>query len=492
MIFAAPRPARSAPLLLIAWLVLVPPRTAAQELPPLEDGRRSAAATRSAAAAVEPASSSRSLAPAAASADELGVPLQRHFSSDDYDGFSSVMAVAHTIEGLTLFGTYHAAILYDGVIHEKIPVPATYVTVLCRDHDGVMWAGGDNEIGVIEANAADGQLHYVSRTNLLPAAARAFGRMRAMAASRAGLFAATSKGLLHFAAGFPLRSVPTDIPNSVLPPLDATTGRAELLPLPPESNVQLFAIGGRVYLQDSHRGLLVFADGGFRAVDTGRVLAGRRIQLVEREAAPALCVVEGEGAFRLAFATGRLEKITTPLDALLAEPIGRGLRLQDGRVVFIRGNNRGVVITDPALQRAQVLDAKTGLANTAIPGAALDADQCLWLATANGLLRLDLAPGLTLFDERNAFPIGSSMSLVRHGGVLYAGTTQGLMRLVPGQPATGNPARMGRRNRALRSRERGLVQTGRREVLPPPDRHAGGTARHGPARRDCPTASPAR
>ncbi|MBL9187368.1 MAG: response regulator [Opitutaceae bacterium] len=356
--------------------------------------------------------------PAGPSAHELGLPLQRHFSSDDYDGFSRVTAVAHTSEGFTLFGTYQAVILYDGVAHEKIPVPATYVTALCRDHDGVMWVGGDNEIGVIEANAADGQPHYVSRTNQLPVAANSFGRIRAMVASRAGVFVATSNGLLHFAAG-----------------------RAEFLPLRPESRLQLFLVGDRIYLHDARRGLLVFDDGGFQPVNVGRELAGREIQLVERDATHALCLIEGEGVFDFELSAGRLEKIATPLDALLAEPMVRAVRLQDGRMVFIRGNNRGVAIADRSLQGAQVLDAKTGLANTSILGAALDADNGLWLGTANGLLRLDLTPGLTVFDERNAFPIGSSGSLVRHGGVLYAASTQGLMRLMPGQPVTGSPAR---------------------------------------------------
>jgi signal transduction histidine kinase/DNA-binding NarL/FixJ family response regulator len=348
---------------------------------------------------------------------ELGAPLRQHFSPDDYGGYSSVTAVAHTAEGFTLFGTYHAAILYDGVTYEKIPVPATYVTALCRDNAGVMWAAGDNEIGVIQADAADGQLHYVSRMSWLPADARTFGRMRAMVAGRAGVFAATTDGILHFA-----------------------DGRANFLPLPPESRLQLFSLAGRVYLQDSRRGLLVFAEGSFRVIDTGRTLIGRRIQLVERDAVHALCLIEGEGPFRFELATGLLEKIVTPLAALLAEPMGHGLRMADGRLVFIRGNNRGLLVADPALQSAQVLDAKTGLVNTTIIGAALDADNGLWLGTGNGLVRLDLAPGLTVFDERNAFPIGSASSLVRHAGVLYAASSQGLMRLTPGEPATGQPA----------------------------------------------------
>ncbi|HEY1108923.1 MAG TPA: ATP-binding protein, partial [Opitutaceae bacterium] len=360
------------------------------------------------------------MAPAtfAAVGGELGLPLHRHFSSDEYDGFSSVTAVAHTKEGFTLFGTYHAAILFDGVSHEKIPVPATYVTVLDRDTDGVMWVGGDNEIGVLEVDPADGQLHYVSRMSRLPEDARAFGRLRAIAASRLGVFALTSTGILRF-----------------------TGDRAERLSENPEANLQLFAVGGRIYLQDPRRGLLVFEDGGFRLLEAGAALAGRRIKFMERDAARALCVVEGEGVFNFEPASGRLEKIATPLAPLLTETLVRVLRLQDGRVVFIRGNNRGIVIADPTLQGAQALDARTGLTNTTILGAALDGDHGLWLATSNGLLRLDLAPGLTIFDERNAFPIGSSMSLVRHDGVLYAGSTQGLRRLVPGQPGAGTPAR---------------------------------------------------
>lgn len=351
-------------------------------------------------------------------AGELGVPLQRHFSSDDYDSYSSVTAVAHTSEGFTLFGAYHAAILYDGVTHEKIPVPMTYVAALCRDHTGVMWAAGDNEIGVIEPDPADGQLRYVSRMDWVPPAARAFGRLRALASSRAAVFATTSNGVLRFAGG-----------------------RGDFFPLPAESRVQLFSLSGRVYLHDSRRGLLVFDSGEFRAVDTGHPLAGRRIQLVERDAARAFCVVEDEGLFGFDLGTGRLEKIATPLDPLLSEPMGRGVRLPDGRVVFIRGNNRGLILADPSLQTAQVLDPKTGLASAAIIAAAVDPDNGLWLGTGNGLLHLDLAPGVTVFDERNAFPIGSASSVVRHDGVLYAASSQGLMRLAPGEPETGKPAR---------------------------------------------------
>jgi hypothetical protein len=256
------------------------------------------------ATALTPAPTAAPAPPVSAVHAELGLPLQRHISADEYDGYSSVTAVAHTAEGFTLFGTYHAAILYDGATYEKIPVPAAYVTALCRDRDGVMWGGGDNEIGVLATDPADGRLRYVSRTDLLPSAVRSFGRMRALVASSAGIFALTSSGVLRF-----------------------TARQAELLPVPPESRLQLFAVAGRVYLQDPRRGLLVFEDNGFRAVDTGHPLTGRRIQFVERDAAHALCLVEGEGPFQLVFATGRLEKITTPLTAMLAEPMGRGLAI---------------------------------------------------------------------------------------------------------------------------------------------------------------------
>jgi len=356
--------------------------------------------------------------PEAVLARELGLPLQRLYSSDDYDGFSRVTAVAHTAEGFTLFGTYHAAILFDGASHEKIAVPATYVTALARAPDGMMWAGGDNEIGVISPAPADGQLRYYSRTALLPAEARSFGRLRGMIASRAGIFAVTSSGLLHFAGG-----------------------RADFLPLPPESRARLHASGDRVFLHDARQGLLEHGPGGFRSVDAGRDLAGRDLELLDRGAQPALCLIEGEGPFLLHADPIRLEPLPSPLARMLAEPMVRTLQLADGRMVFVRADNRGVILADSRLQGAQVLDARSGLANTAILDAALDAEHGLWLATANGLLRLDLAPGVTLFDERNAFPIGSSGSLVRHAGVLYAGSTQGLRRLAAGDPARGVPAR---------------------------------------------------
>ncbi len=361
-------------------------------------------------------------APAAASAGslppELGLPLQRYFSSEDYDGFSRVTAVAHTAEGFTVFGTYHAAILFDGSTHEKIPVPATYVTALCRDGDGTLWAGGDNEIGVIAPDPDDGRLRYVSRTSRLPAAAGMFGRMRALVAGADGVFAATSNGLLHFSAD-----------------------RADFFPLPPDSRPQLFSLGGRIFLQDQQRGLHVFERGGFRAVAGGAATVGRELHLAERRDGAALAVLEGDGLHTFDAVSGRLERLPSPLDPLVAVPLLCALPLPDGRTIFVRANSRGIVIADAALRGAQLLDAKSGLANPAILGAAVDTDRGLWLGTANGLIRLDLAPGVTVFDERNAFPIGSSGSLVRHDGVLYAGSTHGLMRLEPGRPAAGIPAR---------------------------------------------------
>lgn len=326
-----------------------------------------AAADEGRAATVAPATA----APWAPFAGELGLPLQRLFSSDDYDGFSRVTAVADTAEGFTVFGTYHAAIFFDGVTYEKIPVPATYVTALCRDHDGVLWAGGDNELGVIAADPADGQLRYATHTNLLPPAARTFGRLRGMVASRAGIFAATSNGVLHL------------------------TNWADFLPLPPASRPRLFAVGGRVYLQDVRRGSPAHGADGFRPVDTGRDLVGRELELVERDATHALCLIDGEGVFTLSLATGRLEALATPLAPLLTGPLVWG-SAPAGRTHGLSSGATTAAWSSPTRHCKAPRRSTPGTWARQHRGsldAALDADRGLWLATANGLLRLDLGPG---------------------------------------------------------------------------------------------------
>ena len=104
---------------------------------------------------------------------ELGLPVQRHHSPDDYNGFSQTTAVIQNAEGLLLFGSYGAVIAYDGHTYEKIPVAATFVRVLRRAADDVVWAAGDNQIGVLAREPASGALRYVSRLPLLPPAMRA-------------------------------------------------------------------------------------------------------------------------------------------------------------------------------------------------------------------------------------------------------------------------------------------------------------------------------
>jgi len=359
------------------------------------------------------------LSPPARATVEQGLPVQRTHGSDDYGGYSEINAIASTADGLILAGTYGAVVVYDGHDYEKIPFGATFVQSLCRTAGGAVWAAGDNEIGLLVPDAATGGLRYASQLASLPAEARAFGRSRGLVDSSEGLFAATSRGVLRFHAG-----------------------GAEFLPFRPEAQLRLFALGGRVYAHDRERGLLRFDGRDFAAVDTGELLRQAAVQLAPWSDTDALCLVRTRGCFTLNYATGRLTALAVPLEPLLsAAAVNRIVRLRDGRLVFVCGENRGLILADAGLREAQVIDASAGLANSLLNDACTDAEDGLWLATGNGFTRLDLAPGLTVFDERNGLRAGAIQTFVRQGGTLYAGSTDGLRRLEPGDPLTGRIAR---------------------------------------------------
>ena len=97
----------------------------------------------------------------------------------------------------------------------------------------------------------------------------------------------------------------------------------------------------------------------------------------------------------------------------------------------------GVLIVDASGAVLDRLDQSVGLTpNDLVLGCGTDAQGGLWLALSDGVLRVDAASPLSVFDARLGLT-GAVYGLSRHEYALYASTEQGVFRVRPG--VDGNP-----------------------------------------------------
>jgi signal transduction histidine kinase len=133
-----------------------------------------------------------------------------------------------------------------------------------------------------------------------------------------------------------------------------------------------------------------------------------------------------------------IQPFPTEADAYLAKcVVSHGQLLGDGNLA-VSGINGGCFILDRQGRFLMHLDRKTGLQEEMVNRLYLDSRSRLWLALNRGLAKVEWPSPFTTFGEEAGLD-GAVNVLLRHEGVLYAGTSKGLFLLerTPG-PGKGN------------------------------------------------------
>jgi hypothetical protein len=131
---------------------------------------------------------------------ELGRPLIRTFSRQDYKAHAQFHAPFQSAEGLMYFGNQLAVMEYDGRTWRILKTPLSYVRALAAAPDGDLYLGDEEQLGVL-ARPTDGEPVYRSLLDLVPASAKPFGFVRDVRAWRGDVYFATDKNLLRYRAG---------------------------------------------------------------------------------------------------------------------------------------------------------------------------------------------------------------------------------------------------------------------------------------------------
>ncbi len=376
---------------------------------------------------------------------EAGRPVVVNYLPRDYQRHNQVWTALQTSDGLLYFGNRGAVLEFDGRSWRILPVPTAFVRGLALGSDGLIHAGGTDELGRFRTDAA-GQLTYESLLERVPAKFKPLGNCWGAIAHAGAVFFAFDQVVLRWHDGL-------------------FTGWRE----PRASGQVLMAAGARLFLHRARLGLFAWRGADFSAVEqlAPRVRDSRPLVLADSRA-DAL-IICGDGTAGL-LRGDDFAPLPFPAGAVLnGRRLSSAVRLADGGIA-VGTQAAGVFLLHADGRLAARVDEDSGLENQRVLSLFEDREQSLWALTYNGVARIERASRYTLFDRLNGLGRDYPRYFIRHRGALYAVTASGLYRLVPGDLGAGARARFERIAAAgenlwtLASHESGLL-IGRTEGL---------------------------
>jgi hypothetical protein len=349
--------------------------------------------------------------------NELGHPAFRDFPPGRSNIGYLCQAVTQDRTGFIYLANAVILRVYDGSTWRliKLPTESAGIRKFAVTDAGTIYAGGAGVVGWIRAEGASRE--FVSLAGQLPPADRNFEDIYDVLAAGNTVYFSTEEKIFVWRDGR----------FTVVPCRTPTHSRG----------ARLHHVGATVWVSVPGGALCRLANDQLEAVADDPALRENDIVLVEPGARGELVLLTAEhGFFQLA--GGRITPHPTEANRWLAgKHIICAQRLADGSLVVafssVSGNGGMRFGADGGY--VGPLDQFSGLYVNTIRAFFCDSEGGLWLGTEMGVIRLEWPSAVTVFDAINGLGQGAVADVVRHEGVLYAATTEGVYRLVPADAA---------------------------------------------------------
>ena len=354
---------------------------------------------------------------------ETGAPLLRNFTPTEYNGAVQNWATVQDRRGVIYVGNVEDGVLeFDGIRWRRIPTTnRTTVRSLAVADDGRIYVGALGEVGYLAPDES-GVTRYVSLLERIPPEYRDFADVWRTFATPDGIYFETFKRLIRFDSHGRVRVWNADTSFHLA-----------------------FYVRGTLYAREVGLGLLRMVGDQLEKVPQGEQFSDEKIYVMLPWPGSPATNDRGTGALLIGTRTrgwfiwenGTFRPWKTEADAdVNAAMLYCGRWLADGTALAVGTLHQGVFLLSRTGALLGHIDKATGLASDTVFDLFQDAQAGLWAALDAGIARIDVGSPLTRFSQQAGID-GAIISVVRHDGNLYAGTTQGLYRLqTAGRDAT--------------------------------------------------------
>lgn len=333
---------------------------------------------------------------------EEGFPFITNISPEEYDSHIQNWGFAADSTGVLYIANQAGVIRYDGVNWYTISVPNTHALSITNNEDGRVYVGGSGELGYIAGPDTAGY-RFESLRHMIPDSVEFDNIWHVIAKGDTAVY----------------------MTNSHLFRYDGDS----LAVYPAETRFAgLFEMNGEVYVRASRIGILRVEAGGLTRWSKGDFFSERTLQsYLEVGGRQFFC------SFYECFIYNDREFHPMESEAdhyLETHYIDEATALSDSTIA-VGTRNGGVVhlATDGTLIR--ILDEENGLISNTVLGLYEDRQRSLWVATINGLSRVDMGLPFRRFDHRNGLSEPLSRLYI-HRDTMYITSSNGIYRVDPG------------------------------------------------------------
>ena len=334
-------------------------------------------------------------------AQDLGYPVIRHYRAFEYGQSPVNLDIAVSEEGLVYVANQDGLLEFDGAEWRLIPLSGRRApSRLHVSDEGALLIGANGDAGILGVDdAARASFHSLISGDL---SERSQDRVEQLLhAGSTSYFVTPSRILAH----------------------TADTVRA-LTPVAPLQHA--FVNEDSLFVVLWGRGLTRLEAAGFADVMTSESFAVDELLFSAALSDSTTLLGRSSGTIQV-YSRGRL----VPADSALAttlpsEEVRSALRLADGTLLLGFAESRLAVLA-PGASGFQFLDFTDGLPFGDINGMAEDVSGLVWMATSDGIARIDLRSAVSSPPASSGWS-GPVRAVSLHENNLYIGTDRGLLR----------------------------------------------------------------
>jgi signal transduction histidine kinase/DNA-binding NarL/FixJ family response regulator len=331
---------------------------------------------------------------------EKGYRFLKNFTYNEYDHSPQNWSMTQAGNGLLYVANQAGVLEYDGVRWRVIYVPNGPARSLDINEDGIVFVGGQDEIGYLKPDKT-GELNYVSLLAYVPEKYKEIDIVWDTNALGREVFFRTTKYLFRWDG------------KKIFVGEDS-----------PQTYLGSFPCEKTLYIQQKEKGLLKVSGDSLVPVPGGEIFAEKKIFMIAPFGKRNLLIGTRSIGF---FLYDGQTAVPFPLEAgsvLNDSKFYHGIVLPSGEIALAT-LNRGVFLLNPDGRLIETFDILYGLQDQNVKHIFPDKQGNIWLCLNNGISRIEYDSPLSLFDKRSGLE-GFILSVARHKGRLFVGTSQGL------------------------------------------------------------------
>lgn len=329
----------------------------------------------------------------------FGTSLVRNYSRSDFHAGSQTWDIQQGSNGMMYFANNSGLLEFDGINWNLYPLPnGSVMRAIKSTSDGIIYAGGFNEIGYYEINNMGGAI-YKSITNLLPEELSDFGEVWKIFIHSDGIIFQTYTQVMFY-----------------------KDNKINVIKAPSIFHFS-FLVNNEYYINDMEKGLMRLAMGKLYPLKGVDKLIGKKIWGLLPFNDKILISTESDGVFL--YNGNSLETTITSSNKFLKKNQIYTTELINPKSIAFGTIQNGLLICDFSGNQIQHINNYNGLQNNTILCIKQDSFGNLWLGTDRGIDFVQI--NSPLLQLSNNYGVSAGYAAIISNNILYLGTNQGLL-----------------------------------------------------------------